>query len=135
MFAKVDFKKGDLIHKGKMLEKCVSNNSHASQVGENKFIMHDPITTSANHNCTPNCGVQDDPTSGAHNFIAFKDIKKGDEICSDYAMRNYVVDNFPKVCCCGSSECRKTITGYQGLPADKRAEYKGFFASYLLDLE
>jgi SET domain-containing protein len=36
-----------------------------------------------NHSCGPNCGVQ-----GLFDFVVMRDIKAGEEITTDYAMRD-----------------------------------------------
>lgn len=57
-----------------------------------------------NHHCNGNVGCDE------NNFIAIKDIKKGQELCFDYAL---VISN-PKYklkCKCGDEKCRKVITG------------------------
>jgi hypothetical protein len=50
-------------------------------------------------------------------------------------MRNYGIDYFPKQCMCGSEKCRGIITGWKGLPSEKKKEYEGFVAPYLLELD
>ena len=66
-----------------------------------------------NHSCDPNCGIQCDEDL-IHKYVAFKNIEVGEELTYDYAMGNYVVQNFPN-CLCGTNQCRKDITGFQGL--------------------
>ena len=73
--------------------------------------------------------------SGAHDFIAFRSIDKGEEITFDYAMRNYSIEFFPNPCLCGESECRKSVNGWKGLSSKKKLEYNGFIAPYLLEMD
>ena len=54
-----------------------------------------------NHSCSPNAGYRDNLESGGMDYYAFKDIKEGEEIVTDYAMGNYVVNYMPE-CLCGS---------------------------------
>ncbi len=110
------------------------NHSHASQISENKHILHAGLVSKVNHSCTPNCGIRVNET-GAHDFVAIKDIGFNEEVNFDYAMRNYTVEYFPKKCMCGSEKCRGRITGWKDLPDKKKKEYKGFVASYLLALD
>ena len=80
------------------------------------------------------CGIRVNET-GAHDFIAMKDISVNEEITFDYAMRNYAIDHFQQQCMCGSARCSGRITGWQDLPDEKKKEYEGFVAPYLLELD
>jgi len=136
IFAEKTFKIGDVVFIGKVEKELVNNHSHASQVGLDKFILPDPIYRTTNHSCDPNCGIQLNP-EGAHNLIAKKDIEAGEEVTFDYAMENFVIESFPAPCKCGSTYCRKHITGWKDLNEIKKAEYRNWAAPYLLihDLE
>jgi len=68
-------------------------------------------------------------------LLQYKDISVNEEIAFDYAMRNYSIDYFPKKCMCGSKRCRGRITGWKDLPDEKKKEYEGFLAPYLLELD
>ncbi|MGO4754534.1 hypothetical protein AB4212_39045 [Streptomyces sp. 2MCAF27] len=57
------------------------------------------------------------------------------EITFDYAMRNYSVDYFAARCRCGSRRCRGRITGWRDLPAQRKADYHGFAAPYLIEID
>jgi len=100
------------------------NYSHASQIGENEYVLHAGLIIKVNHSCNPNCGIRVNET-GAHNFVAKQSISINEEITFDYAMRNYGIDYFPKQCMCGSEKCRGIITGWKGLPSEKKKEYEG----------
>ena len=50
-------------------------------------------------------------------------------------MRNYSVDYFGEQCRCGSTQCRGKITGWKDLPEQKKQEYQGFIAPYLLEMD
>ena len=67
--------------------------------------------------------------------MAMKKIGKGEEITFDYAMGNYVVESFTMECRCGSGLCRKKITGWKGLPEERKEEYKGYVLKYLLEID
>lgn len=70
----------------------------------NKWVLFALVARTVNHSCDPNCGVAFDGTNWL--FTAFKDIQTGDELLYDYAMGNYVIENFP-TCLCGSEKCRR----------------------------
>jgi hypothetical protein len=134
IYATKSFKVGDLVMVGVIKEVLSGNNSHASQIGENEYVLHAGLISKVNHSCDPNCGIRVNET-GAHDFVAIRNISINEEITFDYAMRNYGVDYFPKKCMCGSKRCRGRITGWKDLPEERRKEYEGFEAPYLLALD
>ena len=134
IFTTKSFKVGDIVMVGVIKEILNRNHSHASQIGENEYVLHAGLIIKVNHSCDPNCGIRVNET-GAHDFVAIKNISVNEEITFDYAMRNYIIDYFPKKCTCGSTRCRGRITGWKDLPDEKKKEYKGFVASYLLELD
>lgn len=91
------------------------NNSHASQIAENVFAIHDGLMPKVNHSCEPNYGIHE-KASGAHDLISFRNIKPVDELSYDYVMRNYRIERFARKCQCGTKICRVTITGWRDLP-------------------
>ena len=134
IFATRSFKIGEIVMVGIIGKVLKENHSHASQIGENEFVFHAGLISKVNHSCDPNCGIRANET-GAHDFVARKDIVANEEITFDYAMRNYGVDYFPKQCLCGSERCRGRITGWKDLPDERKNEYEGFVAPYLLELD
>ena len=120
-----------------IIEKALDkNDSHASQVGENKYVRHAGLISKVNHSCDPNCGIKVNET-GAHDFVAMRNIVANQEITFDYVMRNYSIDSnyFGMSCECGSKNCRKKITGWKDLPEERKKDYAGFIAPYLLTLD
>jgi len=77
-----------------------------------------------NHSCNPNCGLRGEITG-----VAMRDIKQGEEITMDYAMLDNENSKFE--CTCGSSTCRKTITGFDWKIKELQEKYFDYFASYL----
>ena len=134
VFATKSFEVGDIVMVGVIKEVLNRNNSHASQVGEHVYVLHAGLISKVNHSCDPDCGIKVNET-GAHDFVAIKDISINEEITFDYAMRNYNVGYFPKQCVCGSKKCRGKITGWKKLPDGKKKEYEGFVAPYLHALD
>jgi uncharacterized protein len=57
-----------------------------------------------NHSCQPNIGMD-----GQVSYIAMCNIKKGEELCLDYAMA--IDGDYEMKCACGSANCRGRITG------------------------
>lgn len=134
IFAIQTIKTGETVMVGAIKEWLDKNHSHASQIGIDKFAFHGGLIVKVNHSCNPNCGIKENET-GAHDFVAMKNISIGEEITFDYAMRNYTVDYFPKQCMCGADNCRGEITGWKSLSATEKLQYKGFVAPYLLELD
>ncbi len=134
IFATKAFKRGDTVMVGVIEKTLDKNHSHASQVGEHKYVFHAGLISKVNHSCNPDCGIKLNST-GAHNFVAMRSISIGEEITFDYAMRNYGVDYFPTKCMCGAEKCRGHITGWKSLPDSRKIAYKGFVAPYLLALD
>ena len=134
VFATKSFKVGDIVMVGVIKEVLNGNHSHASQIGESEYVLHAGLISKVNHSCDPNCGIRVNET-GAHDFVAIRNISINEEITFDYAMRNYDVDYFPKQCMCGALRCRGKITGWKDLPGEKKKEYSGFVAPYLLALD
>lgn len=134
VYATREFQPGETVLVGFILSEVSGNHSHATQVGRNRFVQHGGLNSKLNHSCDPNCGVVLN-SEGANDFVAMRRIEKGEELVFDYAMRNYVIEHFPKVCMCGAECCRGRITGYKDLPDVVRRKYRGFIAPYLLEME
>jgi len=77
-----------------------------------------------NHSCDPNCGI-----NGSLKIVAMKDIKQGEEITIDYAMCES--SNYSIICKCGSSICRKIITGDDWKKKELQEKYNGYFSDYI----
>lgn len=77
-----------------------------------------------NHSCNPNCGLRGEIT-----FVAMRDIKKDEELTTDYAF----IDNedYKFECTCGSENCRKVVTGYDWKIKELQDKYYDYFAQYL----
>ena len=119
IYATQPYKVGDTVMIGVIKEVLTRNHSHASQIDEHTHVLHDGLISKVNHCCEPNCGIHVNET-GAHDFVAMRNIGINEEATFDYAMRNYSIDHFPKVCMCGAKKCRGKITGWK----DLTTEYK-----------
>ncbi len=91
--------------------------SKISEVEEADFL---------NHSCDPTCGF-----GGEISIVAMRDIKKGEEICIDYAMCLSSKKVKPMKCVCRSRSCRKIITSDDWKKKDLQKKYKGFFEPFL----
>ena len=133
VFSTKSFSIGEIVMIGFIEKELKSNHSHASQISASRHVLHGGLISKVNHSCCPTCGISVN-ASGAHDFIAFRSIEKGEEITFDYAMRNYSIDFFPNPCLCGESECREKVNGWKGLSSQKKADYKDFVAPFLLEI-
>ena len=134
IFATQPFHPNETVMIGEIENILDRNDSHASQIGKDKYARHAGLISKVNHSCDPNCGIKVNETGG-HNFVAMKSISINEEITFDYAMRNYSIDHFPYKCICGSKNCRERVTGWKDLPESKKKEYEGFVAPYLYELD
>ena len=75
-----------------------------------------------NHSCEGNCGF-----NLVGNFVAIRDIEKGEELTSDYGLADSNPDFIMK-CTCGSKSCRKVITGSDW----KNCEFRSTHLEYML---
>jgi len=134
VYATRSFVPGETVLVGFIVAEVAGNHSHATQVGLHRFVQHGGLNSKLNHSCDPNCGVRLN-SAGANDFVARTHIKVGDELTFDYAMRNYTIEHFPKVCMCGAQQCRGSITGYKDLPASFKKRYAGYIVPYLLAMD
>jgi hypothetical protein len=77
-----------------------------------------------NHSCDPNVGVRGEIT-----FVAMRDIRAGEELTHDWAMTDD--DDYSIKCGCGSTNCRKILTGKDWQRSELRQRYAGYFSTYL----
>jgi hypothetical protein len=73
--------------------------------------------------------------TGACDFVARQSIVMGEEITFDYAMRNYSIEHFPGGCLCGADKCRGSVTGWKDLSIERKVDYVGSVAPYLLEID
>jgi len=124
------FAAGDTVMVGFLSGPLTANDSHATQVGPNRWARHGGLGPKVNHSCDPNCGVRLNEVQ-AYNFVARRPIHAGQELTFDYAMRNFTIDHFPSTCLCGAEQCRGSVTGWKDLPAARKADYGELVAPYL----
>lgn len=134
VFATRPFQVGETVMVGVIERELDYNDAHASQIGPERFVLLGGLGAKVNHSCEPNCGIGVN-ASGAHDYVARLPIAVGDEITFDYAMQNYSIDYFPALCGCGSHRCRGRITGWKDLTAERKADYDGLVAPYLIEMD
>lgn len=100
------------------------------QVDDDLFIA--PVTDEeremsmlySNHSCNANLGIRDEIT-----FVAMRDIRAGEELAHDWAMTDD--DDYRIQCECGSSNCRKILTGKDWQRPELQKKYAGYFSAHL----
>lgn len=99
-------------------------------IDDNYFIAaetpeeEDDVKLFNNHSCDPNCGLRGEIT-----FVAIRDIEKGEELTVDYAFIDD--EDYEFECKCGSTNCRRKITGHDWRIPDLQIRYHDYFAAYL----
>lgn len=78
-----------------------------------------------NHSCEPNVGFR-----GQIELVALRDIEAGEAIAFDYATCTSEPE-FKMECFCGTSACRKYVTGEDWKIPALQERYKGHFQPYL----
>jgi hypothetical protein len=124
------FVAGDTVMVGYLVGELTGNDSHATQVGPDRWARHGGLGPFVNHSCDPNCGVRLN-SADAFDFVARRAIAAGQDLTFDYAMRNFTIDHFPAVCLCGAPQCRGSVTGWKDLPAARKDDYGELVAPYL----
>ena len=79
VFATISFVTGEIVMVGMIEKSLEANHSHASQIGINAYVLHAGLISKVNHSCDPNCGIGIND-SGAHDFIAIRDIAVDEEM-------------------------------------------------------
>ena len=100
------------------------------QLAENLFIGptrqedRDGSMIYSNHSCDPNIGIQ-----GQIVFVAMRNISPGEELTHDWATTDD--DDYQMQCRCGTSSCRKIITGKDWQRPELQQKYNGYMSWYL----
>src|SRR5512133_2437891 len=77
-----------------------------------------------NHSCDPNIGMD-----GQISYVAMRDIQEGEELCLDYAMA--MTTDYVLSCNCGSTICRKLITGEDWKLKELQKRYDKYFSWFI----
>ena len=86
---------------------------------------YEPVMLFLNHSCEPNVGF-----AGNIVLVAMRDIGRGEELTTDYALFDDYDGSME--CRCGSASCRGTIHGRDWRRQDLQRKYGNYFSSYLL---
>lgn len=107
-------------------------NYNAIQIDEGRHLVEHPDRTllrdgSINHACDSNLWLADEVT-----LVARRDIAAGEELTVDYALfTTQSAWSMDGACRCGSSVCRRTITGDDWQRSDVQARYRDHFSPFI----
>jgi len=85
---------------------------------------YEPVMLFINHSCEPNVGF-----AGNIVLVAMRDVAAGEELTTDYALFDAADD--PMTCNCGTSSCRRTISGRDWRLPQLQRKYGNYFSTYL----
>ena len=111
VFANRDFRKGEIVIKYNLkhltkekFDILPKSEKHFTSFQEGKYWLFSSPERYVNHSCEPNVN----PNFKERGDFAIRNIKKGEEIATDY--RKDDVPGLNMGCNCGSKNCKKTIT-------------------------
>ena len=133
LFANQYFKQGDIILPLKgIIRRCCESTPDAVQIDDDKFIDSDHryAEDHINHGCNPTTMIDFE----ALNFIALRDVKKGEEITYHYLTTEYdlVRDGLDFDCKCGAKNCLGRIKGFKFLTQAQKLKLKPWLSPFLL---
>ncbi len=125
----IAIKKGEILT-DEFLDKAGIGGGVGLQISDNEYIA--PRTKEEfeksmiyiNYSCNPNIGML-----GKDTVVAFRDIYPNEELTIDYAM--IANDDMSMTCNCGSTNCRKIITGKDWMEPELQIKYRGYFTDYI----
>jgi len=129
VFANRNFFKGEVVVYGRMVEVLPERTAHSFQIDETTHVQLDKISRTINHSCEPNMGIRNNILR-AYDFIALRDIKKGEEITWDYETTEYI-SIAVKTCLCNSRNCRRVLRGFKYRANELLKKYGIYVADYL----
>ncbi len=112
VFASRNFKKGQVvmiwncsakIKRDKINNLSKHDKDHLNYIGKEYYVIMKSPEKYVNHSCNPNTYVLNQKD------IAIRNIKKGEEITTDYSANS--IEEWEMKCSCGSRNCRKIILG------------------------
>lgn len=126
VFAAHDFRRGEVVLKWKSKRILTKNEvdrlpeserHYVSHYTHGEYLLQQAPERFVNHSCDPNTKVQN------NSDVAIRDIKKGEEITSDYSVADIQI-HF--TCKCGSKNCKNT---YEEQRTTRRIRHSASFRS------
>jgi hypothetical protein len=116
------FKTLDAVTKRKLMGYCPGTPEGLLAPADLNYIS---VAWQMNHSCQPNVGF-----NATDDFVAMRAIKRGEELCWDYAF----AESNPKFrmkCRCGAVDCRGVVTGKDWRHLMSEPAKRGYFSSDL----
>jgi uncharacterized protein len=131
LFAKVNFKKGNLIF---TWEGVLKKGRYPCYVGGRWLQIEKcqwiaPLRNNPgwyiNHSCNPNSGIKN-----SVKIVAMKNIRRGEEVTFDYSTSESE-NGWYLICHCEDKNCRRIIRSYKFLSTELKLKYRDFISEYL----
>ncbi|MBS3117646.1 SET domain-containing protein-lysine N-methyltransferase [Candidatus Woesearchaeota archaeon] len=133
VFAARDFKEGEVVmiwdlslkvHFDRIKELSEDDKNHLNYTGNGVYVVMKSPEKFVNHSCDPNTYVDHEKD------IALRDIKKGEEITTDYSLNS--LSEWKMKCNCKSKNCRKIVFGdFRKLDARTKKKYEPYLQKWL----
>lgn len=129
VYADTDIRKGEFVCEftGPVCTMCEYKNmhdplnNHYLQIDEDLFMGPSGNADDLiNHSCNPNGGLV--YRDGRIEFIAIRDIRKGEELSFDYST-TMDEDCWEMDCLCGEENCRGKVRDFKHLPQELQEKY------------
>jgi len=120
---------GALMNRARFDAMPAERRSRSIQIDDDAFLLG-PVERepgdAVNHSCDPNCGM-----GGAAQVVAMRDIGIGEALTFDYAMADGSdYDEFD--CACGTSLCRRRVSGTDWTNPELQQRYAGYLSPYIV---
>jgi uncharacterized protein len=131
LFAKVNFKKGNLIF---TWEGVLKKGRYPCYVGSRWLQIEKcqwiaPLRNNPdwyiNHSYNPNSGIKN-----SVKIVAMKNIRRGEEVTFDYSTSESE-NRWYLICHCENKNCRRIIRSYKFLSTELKLKYRDFISEYL----
>lgn len=98
------------------------------QIGEDDFILLEPLPLLFNHSCEPNAGI-----NKKRELVALRTIQPGEEICYDYSATVCTHSSWVMRCKCDSVVCRRKVGNVLTVPPTllKKYKAKGLLSAFI----
>jgi len=112
-----------IVSKEEMKRLSKDDQNHTTPTEDGNYMVMGIPERFVNHSCSPNTYVN------KKRDITLRDIKKGEEITSDYSING--IDNWKMACLCGSKNCRKIVYGdFFKLPKKLQKKYVSYLEGW-----
>jgi hypothetical protein len=91
--------------------------SHSMQIGLHDYILVQPPFLFSNHNCDPNCGINEHL-----DLITIRSVSQGEELTWDYST-SMLERHWTMKCNCGAARCRGVVKDFDLIPEAIQHEY------------